>query len=110
MTVSLCIAAGCWGKVSGANVLNVVATYAGGLTANASVNLIVVDTAVAVPSCLALTFVVLRSPNLPSNGTSTQVTVGFAAGTPTKVELSREGLPVFATWSTDSFLDRKSVV
>ena len=43
------------------------------------------------------------APNLPLNGTSTTVTVGFVTGTPTKVELSRDGYAPFATWPSDTF-------
>ena len=60
-------------------------------------------TTTTAPATPVVTLAVQGAPNLPFNGTSTQVTVGFVAGTPTKVELSRDGLPVFATWPTDSF-------
>src|SRR5436309_1083973 len=60
-------------------------------------------TTTTAPTTPVVTLAVQGAPNLPFNGTSTQVTVGFVAGTPTKVQLSRDGLPVFATWPTDSF-------
>jgi Bacterial Ig domain len=46
---------------------------------------------------------VVGAPNLPYNGTSTLVTVGFTAGTPTKVELSRDGQAPFGIWPNNSF-------
>src|SRR2546422_995725 len=60
-------------------------------------------TTTTAPTTPVVTLAVQGAPDLPLNGTSTQVTVGLVAGTPTKVELSRDGLPVFATWPTDSF-------
>src|SRR6266851_3657258 len=52
----------------------------------------------------AVSLTVDGGSNLPLNGTTTKLTVGFAGGpTPTKVELSRDGLPPFATWPTDTF-------
>jgi pectate lyase len=51
----------------------------------------------------SVSLTVAGAPNLPYNGTSTSVTVGFTTGTPTKVELSRDGLAPFAIWPTDSF-------
>jgi hypothetical protein len=41
---------------------------------------------------------VAGAPNLPFNGNSTPVTVRFVSGTPTKVELSRDGFAPFAVW------------
>ena len=79
------------------------AVDAAGNVSALSAPLSVTTPAPAAPATPAVTLAVQGAPNLPFNGTSTQVTVGFAAGTPTKVELSRDGLPVFATWSTDSF-------
>ncbi len=43
LTGQWCISSSCWGNVSGIHILNVVATYANGLTANASVSLNVAD-------------------------------------------------------------------
>src|SRR5439155_13228881 len=79
------------------------AVDAAGNVSALSAPLSVTTPAPAAPATPAVTLAVQGAPNLPFNGPSTQVTVGFAAGTPTKVELSRDGLPVFATWSTDSF-------
>lgn len=42
---------------------------------------------------------VAGAPNLPFNGTSTAVAVGLLTGSPSKVELSRDGFAPFATWT-----------
>src|SRR2546426_5610951 len=60
-------------------------------------------TTTTAPTTPVVTLAVQGAPNLPLNGTSTQVTVGFVTGTPTLVELSRDGQPVFATYPTGSF-------
>jgi chitodextrinase len=51
----------------------------------------------------AVSLTVAGAPNLPLNGTTTVVTVGFVTGTPTRVELSRDGRAPFAVYPTDSF-------
>ena len=79
------------------------AVDAAGNVSALSAPLSVTTPAPAAPATPVVTLAVQGAPNLPFNGTSTQVTVGFAAGTPTKVGLSRDGFPVFATWPTDSF-------
>jgi hypothetical protein len=62
----------------------------------------------------SVSLAVQGAPNLPLNGTSTLVTVGLINGTPTKVELSRDGGAAFATWPSGTFFtlasDGKSLV
>src|SRR5439155_816616 len=88
----------CSYTVGCAHVLMVVSTYAGSLTATASVLL----NLTYAPHPPLHSLPTRRSSDLPLNGTSTQVTVGFVTGTPTLVELSRDGQPVFATYPTGS--------
>jgi pectate lyase len=51
----------------------------------------------------AISLIVQGAPNLPFNGTTTLVTVGFVTGTPTKVKLSRDGNSAFAEWPPNGF-------
>lgn len=55
-----------------------------------------------------ITLSVQGAPNLPINGTTTPVTIGFAVGTPTKVELSRDGGAPFAIWPNDNWFTRSA--
>ena len=55
------------------------------------------------PSEPQVTLQVGGAPDLPFSGTTTPVTVGFDVGTPTRVELSRDGYPAFAVWPVDAF-------
>ena len=87
-----CISSSCWGN-AGDHELKVVATYASGATATASVALRATDFSLSVPN----------APSLPYRGTSTAVTVGMAGTRPTKVELSRDGYAPFAVWPSGSF-------
>ncbi len=59
--------------------------------------------AVTVGGAGSVTLAVAGAPKLPLNGTTTAVTVGFVNQTPSKVELSRDGYPAFATWPNDTF-------
>jgi hypothetical protein len=52
----------------------------------------------------AVSLTVDGGSNLPLNGTTTKLTVGFAGGqSPSQVQLSRDGGTPFATWPTDAF-------
>jgi hypothetical protein len=93
LTGNLCITSSCWGNVLGPHVLKVKATYATGATATAPVTLIAGN----------LSLGVAGGPTLPLHGTTTLVTVGIGGPTPTKVELSRDGAPPFATWPSGTF-------
>ena len=93
LTGSWCISNSCWGNVGGPRMLNVVATYATGEKANATVPVNVADVSLALAG----------APNLPLHGTTTGVTVGMAGTRPTKVELSRDGHPPFAAWPSGTF-------
>jgi hypothetical protein len=46
---------------------------------------------------------VAGAPNLPFNGTTTLVTVGFISGIPVQVQLSRDGNPGFVSWPSGTF-------
>lgn len=51
----------------------------------------------------ALSLTVDGGSNLPLNGTTTKIKVGFAGGpTPLQVQLSRDGGAPFATWPADA--------
>ena len=50
-----------------------------------------------------VTLEVAGAPNLPFHGSTTPMTVGITGVTPTKVQVSRDGQPPFATWPSDSF-------
>jgi hypothetical protein len=89
-----CITSGCWEEVAGPHMLTVVGTYATGATSTASVTVNVTD---------ALSLAVAGAPDLPFHGTTTPVTVAIGDAMPTLVQLSRDGLPPFATWPSDSF-------
>ena len=93
LTGNWCITNSCWGNVAGAHVLNVVATYATGATATSTVPLNVGELSLAVAG----------APHLPLHGTTARVTVGMTGARPTKVELSRDGLPPFAAWPSGTF-------
>ena len=93
LTGNWCISSSCWGNVAGPHVLNVMATYATGATATAAVTLNVADLSLAVAG----------APNLPLHGSTARVTVGMVGTRPTKVELSRDGLPPFAVWPSGTF-------
>lgn len=67
-----------------------------------------------VSSTPQVSLAVAGAPNLPLNGTTTQVTVGFVVGTPTKVDISRDGYAAFGSWPSGTFFqlsaDGKSLV
>jgi hypothetical protein len=50
-----------------------------------------------------ITLAVAGTPNLPLHGITTPVTVGLTGAIPTLVQLSRDGLPPFATWPSGTF-------
>ena len=56
----------------------------------------------------AVSLAVSGGPDLPLNGTTTQVTVALTPDVPTKVELSRDDLTPFATWPKDAFFTRSA--
>jgi hypothetical protein len=93
LTGNWCISSSCWGNVAGQHELNVVATYATGTQSTAAVTLNVTDVSLSIPN----------APSLPLHGSSTPVTVGIAGTKPTKVELSLDNYPPFATWPSDTF-------
>jgi hypothetical protein len=55
------------------------------------------------PAAAAVSRGVAGARNLPFHGTTTRVTMGMAGTIPTKVELSRDGLPPFAEWPSGTF-------
>jgi lysophospholipase L1-like esterase len=56
----------------------------------------------------AVSLAVSGGPDLPLNGTTTQVTVGLTPEVPKQVELSRDNFTPFATWPNDAFFTRSA--